>query len=37
MIAYTGLRMYRGGVRFKIEDTVVKQKFRTDEVEVVWD
>ncbi len=37
MIAYTGLRMYRGGgVRFRIEDTVVKQKFRTDEVEVVW-
>ncbi|GAB6103154.1 bifunctional N(6)-L-threonylcarbamoyladenine synthase/serine/threonine protein kinase [Thermococcus atlanticus] len=36
MIAYTGLRMYRGGVRFDIEDTVVKQKFRTDEVEVVW-
>jgi N6-L-threonylcarbamoyladenine synthase len=36
MIAYTGLRMYRGGVRFKISDTVVKQRFRTDEVEVVW-
>lgn len=37
MIAYTGLRMYLGGgVRFKIEDTIVKQKFRTDEVEVVW-
>ncbi len=36
MIAYTGLRMYLGGVRFDIRDTVVKQKFRTDEVEVTW-
>jgi len=36
MIAYTGLRMYRGGVRFSLEDTAVKQKFRTDEVEVTW-
>ncbi|WP_456366495.1 bifunctional N(6)-L-threonylcarbamoyladenine synthase/serine/threonine protein kinase [Thermococcus sp.] len=36
MIAYTGLRMYLGGVRFKIEETVVKQKFRTDEVKVTW-
>ncbi|NPA47053.1 MAG: bifunctional N(6)-L-threonylcarbamoyladenine synthase/serine/threonine protein kinase [Thermococci archaeon] len=37
MIAYTGLRMYMGGVRFSLEDTVVKQKFRTDEVEVTWE
>ncbi len=37
MIAYTGLRMYRGGVRFSLADTVVKQKFRTDEVEVSWE
>jgi N6-L-threonylcarbamoyladenine synthase len=36
MIAYTGLRMYLGGVRFSLNDTVVKQKFRTDEVDVVW-
>ncbi|WP_297071213.1 KEOPS complex N(6)-L-threonylcarbamoyladenine synthase Kae1, partial [Thermococcus sp.] len=36
MIAYTGLRMYLGGIRFKISDTIVKQRFRTDEVEVVW-
>ncbi|ASJ10646.1 UGMP family protein [Thermococcus sp. P6] len=36
MIAYTGLRMYLGGVRFRIEDTRVRQKFRTDEVEVTW-
>jgi len=37
MIAYTGLRMYSGGVRFSLDDTVVKQKFRTDEVEVTWE
>ena len=37
MIAYTGLRMYQAGIKFKIEDTIVKQKFRTDEVEVIWD
>ncbi|AEH25230.1 bifunctional N(6)-L-threonylcarbamoyladenine synthase/serine/threonine protein kinase [Pyrococcus yayanosii] len=36
MIAYTGLRMFKAGVMFRLEDTVVKQKFRTDEVEVVW-
>ncbi len=36
MIAYVGLRMYLGGIRFKISDTIVKQRFRTDEVEVVW-
>jgi len=36
MIAYTGLRMFRAGIRFSLEETVVKQKFRTDEVEVVW-
>ncbi|AAL80296.1 UGMP family protein [Pyrococcus furiosus DSM 3638] len=36
MIAYTGLRMYKAGIKFKLEETIVKQKFRTDEVEVVW-
>jgi len=36
MIAYTGLRMFRAGISFSLEDTFVKQKFRTDEVEVVW-
>lgn len=36
MIAYTGLLMYRAGIQFKIEDTIVNQRFRTDEVEVVW-
>ncbi|AEC51742.1 putative DNA-binding/iron metalloprotein/AP endonuclease [Pyrococcus sp. NA2] len=36
MIAYTGLRMYKAGISFKLEDTIVKQKFRTDEVEITW-
>ncbi|WP_297510065.1 bifunctional N(6)-L-threonylcarbamoyladenine synthase/serine/threonine protein kinase [Thermococcus sp.] len=36
MIAYTGLRMFKAGISFRLEETVVKQKFRTDEVEVVW-
>ncbi|MBO8173969.1 MAG: bifunctional N(6)-L-threonylcarbamoyladenine synthase/serine/threonine protein kinase [Thermococcus sp.] len=36
MIAYTGLLMYKAGVMFKIEDTIVNQRFRTDEVEVTW-
>ena len=36
MIAWTGLQMYRGGVRVTIEDTVVNQRFRTDEVPVTW-
>jgi len=36
MIAYTGLRMFLGGVRHSLGETIVKQKFRTDEVEVVW-
>jgi len=36
MIAYTGLRMFKAGIRFSLEETVVKQRFRTDEVEVTW-
>ena len=36
MIAYTGLRMFKAGIFFRLEETVVRQKFRTDEVEVVW-
>ena len=36
MIAWTGLLMHRAGVRMSVEDTVVDQRFRTDEVEVVW-
>jgi len=36
MIAWTGLLMHRGGVRMKIEDTLVDQRYRTDEVAVTW-
>ena len=36
MIAWTGLVMHRAGVRMRIADTVVDQRFRTDEVDVVW-
>ncbi len=36
MIALTGLLMYKSGIRMKIEDTEVKQRFRTDDVEVRW-
>ncbi len=36
MIAWTGLLMHRAGVRMSLEDTVVDQRFRTDEVDVTW-
>lgn len=36
MIAWTGMIMHRAGVRMKVEDTKVDQRFRTDEVEVTW-
>jgi len=36
MIALTGLIMYKSGIRMKIEDTEIKQRFRTDDVEVRW-
>ena len=36
MIAWTGLLMHRAGVRMSVEDTVVDQRFRTDEVDVAW-
>lgn len=36
MIAHTGLLMYKAGITFELKDTIVKQKFRTDEVEVTW-
>jgi len=36
MIAYTGLKMYRGGVTTAIEESGVNQNFRTDDVEVIW-
>ena len=36
MIAWTGLEMYRGGVRMTLSETTVDQRFRTDEVHVTW-
>jgi len=36
MIAWTGLLMHRAGVRMSVEETVVDQRFRTDDVDVVW-
>jgi len=36
MIAWTGLQMHRGGVRMKLGETLVDQRYRTDEVEVAW-
>ena len=36
MIAWLGNIMYNSGIRMSIADTVVRQRFRTDEVEVTW-
>ena len=36
MIAWTGLLMHRAGVRTPLEDSLVDQRFRTDEVAVTW-
>lgn len=36
MIAWTGLLMHRAGMRMSLEDTVVDQRFRTDEVDALW-
>src|SRR5438876_448474 len=36
MIAWTGLEMYRGGVRMTLADSAVNQRYRTDEVAVAW-
>jgi N6-L-threonylcarbamoyladenine synthase/N6-L-threonylcarbamoyladenine synthase/protein kinase Bud32 len=36
MIAWMGIIMYESGVRMDIKDTVIRQRFRTDEVEVQW-
>jgi len=37
MIALTGLKMFKAGIRQKFEETKVKQRFRTDKVEILWD
>jgi len=36
MIAWLGALMYKSGVRHNLEDTGVRQDFRTDEVEISW-
>ncbi len=36
MIAWTGLQMHRGGVRMKLNETLIDQRYRTDEVPVTW-
>ncbi len=36
MIAWLGNVMYQSGSRMEISDTTVRQRFRTDEVEVTW-
>ena len=36
MLAWLGNVMYNSGIRMDIEDTGVRQRFRTDEVEVSW-
>ena len=36
MIAVLGHRMYQAGIRQSIEDTAINQRFRTDEVDVIW-
>ena len=36
MIAWTGLQMHRGGVHMKLSETLVNQRYRTDEVPVSW-
>lgn len=36
MIAWLGHLMYDSGIRMDIQDTAVRQRFRTDEVEVSW-
>ncbi len=36
MIAWTGNVMYASGTRMSLNDTVVEQRFRTDEVDITW-
>lgn len=36
MIAWTGYLMYRSGTSISVEESNIRQKFRTDEVEVTW-
>ncbi len=36
MIAWTGLLMHRSGSHLDIRDSVINQRFRTDQVDVTW-
>jgi N6-L-threonylcarbamoyladenine synthase len=36
MIAYTGLLLYRYGITSKPEETIVRQRWRLDEVDLPW-
>jgi len=36
MIAWLGILMHRSGVRMPVSKSQIRQRFRTDEVEVVW-
>ena len=36
MIAWTGYVMYDAGISISVEESNIKQRFRTDEVEVTW-
>ncbi len=36
MIAWLGYLMFSSGIRMELEDTSIRQNFRTDEVEVTW-
>jgi N6-L-threonylcarbamoyladenine synthase len=36
MIAWTGIIMHEAGVRMDISDTQIRQRYRTDEVDVKW-
>ena len=36
MIAWLGVLMYNSGIRMKVEDSLIDQRFRTDMVDVTW-
>jgi N6-L-threonylcarbamoyladenine synthase len=36
MIAWTGVVMHNSGLRTKLEESVINQRFRTDEVDLPW-
>jgi tRNA A37 threonylcarbamoyltransferase TsaD len=36
MIAWLGFLMYNNGIRLKVEESYIDQRFRTDMVDVNW-